>query len=338
MISQDNKNGTGAPGYPTDAIIALTYRCDARCEMCNIWQLKPQEFLAIDDYAKVPSTLKDINISGGEAFMRKDVVDIVKVVHQKCDDPRIVVSTNGFRTEQIVGAMEELRRTIPDIGVGVSLDGIGETHNRIRGIKDAYERATATLRQLGERGFTNVRIGFTAMNENVHEMKQVYDLACGMGFQFTTAVAQNSEIDFSTQVNRDVTDANLYDALGYVMKKELLSYHPKRWMRAYFESGTLTFNRDKKRMLKCRAGIEFFYLAPEGVVYPCLTIPSPMGDLKEHSFEEVWESEQADRVRTEIDGCEECWMICTARSGIKKNIPKALGWIAREKVKAHWSN
>jgi len=338
MISHEHRNGAGGPGYPTDAIIALTYRCDARCEMCNIWQLKPQEFLSVDDYAKVPSTLKDINVSGGEAFMRKDVVDIVKVIHQKCHDPRIVVSTNGFRTEQIVSAMEELRRAIPEIGVGVSLDGIGETHNRIRGIKDAYERATATLRQLGERGFTNVRIGFTAMNENVHEMRQVYDLACEMGFQFTTAVAQNSEIYFSTQVNQEVADAQLYDALGYVMKSELLSYHPKRWMRAYFESGTLTFNRDKKRMLECRAGIEFFYLAPEGVVYPCLTIPSPMGDLKEHTFEEVWESEQADRVRAEIKGCEECWMICTARSGIKKNIPKALGWIAKEKLKAHWSN
>jgi molybdenum cofactor biosynthesis enzyme MoaA len=64
--------------------------------MCNIWQMKPQENLSIDDYAKVPSTLRDINISGGEAFMRKDLVDIVKTVHQKCKNPRIVISTNGF--------------------------------------------------------------------------------------------------------------------------------------------------------------------------------------------------------------------------------------------------
>jgi radical SAM protein with 4Fe4S-binding SPASM domain len=338
MVEHAHRNGTGPVGYPTDAIIALTYRCDARCEMCNIWQLKPQEFLSVEDYAKVPSTLKDINVSGGEAFMRDDVVDIVKVIHQKCESPRIVVSTNGFRTDHIVASMEELRKTIPDIGIGVSLDGIGETHNRIRGIKNAWERATATLRQLRERDFTNVRIGFTAMNENVHEMKQVYDYACKIGVEFTTAVAQNSEIYFSTQVNQDVADEQLYDALGYVMKGELMSYHPKRWMRAYFESGTLLFNKEKKRMLKCRAGIEFFYLAPEGIVYPCLTIPSPMGDLRSSDFETVWESEQADTVRHEIDGCEECWMICTARSGIKKNIPRALGWIAKEKVKAHWSS
>lgn len=338
MDTTHAKMNGSAPGYPTDAIIAITYRCDARCEMCNIWQLKPQEFLSVADYEKVPSTLRDINISGGEAFMRDDVVDIVKVISQKCNDPRIVVSTNGFRTDRILASMEELRRHIPDIGIGVSLDGIGETHNRIRGIKDAYERALATLKGLKERGFTNVRIGFTAMNENTGEMQKVYDLSRELDVEFTTAVAQNSEIYFSTQVNQEVENERLYDALGYVMRNELLSYHPKRWLRAYFENGTLLFNRDKRRPLKCRAGIEFFYLAPEGIVYPCLTIPSPMGDLRHQSFEEVWESGKAGTVRHEIDGCEECWMICTARSGLKKNLPRAFGWIAREKVKAHFSN
>jgi radical SAM protein with 4Fe4S-binding SPASM domain len=109
-------------------------------------------------------------------------------------------------------------------------------------------------------------------------------------------------------------------------------------MRAYFEHGTLLFNQEKKRLLKCRAAIDFFYLAPEGKVYPCLTIPSAMGDLQGHTCEEVWESEDAERVRTEVDGCEQCWMICTARSSLKRNIPKALSWIAKEKAKTHLQN
>lgn len=324
--------------YPADAILAVTYRCDARCQMCNIWQIKPQEHLSVDDYAKVPSTLRDINISGGEAFMRKDLVDIVKAVHAKCGNPRIVISTNGFRTEQVVTKMEALRRTVPDIGIGVSIDGIGEIHDKIRGIKNAYDKALTTLQSLKEREFKNVRIGFTAMNGNAQEMRKVYDLAQSFGFQFTTAVAQNSEIYFSTQKNEQVQDGVLADALGYVIKKELLSYHPKRWMRAYFESGTLIFNEEKRRLLKCRAGIDFFYLAPEGLVYPCLTIPSPMGDLKGHTFEEIWESEAAGKVRREIDGCEKCWMICTARSALKQHMPTALTWIAKEKIKRHLGN
>ncbi len=324
--------------YPTDAIIALTYRCDARCQMCNIWQIKAQEFLTVDDYAKMPETLKDVNISGGEAFMRKDILDIVKVINDKCNQPRMVVSTNGFRTKQIIKAMEELRKTIPDIGIGVSLDGVGETHDRIRGVRDAYKRSLATLHALKEREFTNVRIGFTALNGNVAEMRKVYDLANSLGVQFTTAVAQNSDIYFSTQANEHLNGNELTDALGYVIKNELLSYHPKRWMRAYFESGTLLFNEEGKRLLKCSAAHDFFYLAPEGRIYPCLTIPSPLGDLKGHTFEEVWESEQAEKVRCEVDGCEKCWMICTARSALKRNVPKVLSWIAKEKIKTHLAN
>ncbi len=328
----------GQPAYPTDAIIAVTYRCDARCQMCNIWKIDPQEFLTVDDYAKVPSTLRDINISGGEAFMRKDLVDIVKTVHNKCGGPRIVVSTNGFREDQIITKMEDLRKHIPNIGIGVSLDGIGEIHNKIRGIPRAYDKSLGTLKALKEREFKNVRIGFTAMNDNVGEMEKVYDLAESLGFQFTTAVAQNSDIYFSTQENQGVQNGELADALGYVIKKELLSYHPKRWMRAYFEQGSLVFNEEGRRILKCSAGLDFFYLAPEGIVYPCLTVPSAMGDLKGHTFEEVWESDAADKVRKEIDGCEKCWMICTARSALKRNMPQALSWIAVEKAKRHLGN
>jgi len=325
----------GAVEYPTDAIIAVTYRCDARCEMCNIWQLKPQEFLSAEHYAQMPSSLRDINISGGEAFMRSDIIDIVRVIHQKCPEARIVISTNGFRTAAILKAMDSLRTEIPGIGIGVSLDGIGEVHDRIRGIPNAFEKAMNTLRGLREREYTNVRIGFTAMTDNVGEMRKVYDLSRELGVEFTTAVAQNSEIYFSTRVNQSVEQGGLYDSLGYVMRRELMSYHPKRWLRAYFENGTLMFNRDGRRMLKCRAAHEFFYLAPEGVVYPCLTVPSPMGNLRETSFDALWESQTAEAVRRDIDGCEKCWMICTARSGLKKSLPRAFGWIAREKLRAH---
>lgn len=324
--------------YPTDAVLAVTYRCDARCGMCNIWRLAPQEMLTVDDYAKVPSSLKDINISGGEPFLRKEIVDIVKVVDEKCGGPRIVISSNGFRTKHIIRAMEQLRSSIPNIGIGISVDGIGDMHGRIRGVDGAFDKVMDTLNQLKERGFRNVRLGFTAMNENVHEMPRVYDLARSLGFQFTTSVAQNSDIYFSTQDNEEVQDNRLREALGHVMKRELRSGRPKQWMRAYFESGTLLFNEKKRRMLPCRAGYEFFYLAPEGNVYPCLSIPQVMGSLQGRSFEEVWESEQAERVRASIRGCEQCWMICTARSALKKNLPAALGWIVKNKIKSHLSN
>jgi hypothetical protein len=165
----------------------------------------------------------------------------VKVVHAKCDN-----RASSFRficTAQIV--RDEVLRAPSPISASAFPRWNRETRNRIR--SDTRGRTRRRPKKLRERDFTNIRIGFTAMNENVGEMRQVYDLACSLGVQFTTAVAQNSDIYFSTQVNTDVKPDTLHDALGYVMKHELMSYHPKRWLRAYFESGTLVFNREKKR-------------------------------------------------------------------------------------------
>jgi hypothetical protein len=87
-----------APGYPTDAIIALTYRCDARCEMCNIWQLKPQEFLSIDDYAKVRRRSGHQRFRR-QAFMRSDVADR-EGRPREMRQPRIVISIHLHRSDR----------------------------------------------------------------------------------------------------------------------------------------------------------------------------------------------------------------------------------------------
>jgi len=84
------------------------------------------------------------------------------------------------------------------------------------------------------------------------------------------------------------------------MKKELLSYHPKRWARGVFSVGGSQVQLGREEASRVPRRSRLFLSRAEGLVYPCLTIPSPMGDLKGHSFEEVWESEQAEKVRGEI--------------------------------------
>ncbi len=69
---------------PTDASIIVTYRCQMRCKMCNIWQFPTDESKEISpkDIEKI-SNLKFINITGGEPFQRKDIEDIVAVCFSK---------------------------------------------------------------------------------------------------------------------------------------------------------------------------------------------------------------------------------------------------------------
>lgn len=314
---------------PIDAVVAVTYRCDSRCNMCNIWQLPPGEEMAPAEYRRLPRSLRDINITGGEPFLRDDIVEIVKTLHEHCGRPRIVISTNGFERRRIMHAAPALMKIGRSVGLAVSLDGIGEKHDEIRGIPGGFDKVVETLTQLRTIGYRNVRVAFTAQRDNVKHLGAVYDLSRQFGFQFTMVVAQNSEFYFSTADNQTVEPFDLAGELRYVMRKELLSMSPKRWLRSYFYSGVIRYNVSKERILACRAGRDSFFLDPEGSVYPCLTLNRLMGNIRKQSFEEIWDSPKAREVCAAVDGCREpCWMICTARSAMQRRPAGPAKWIA----------
>jgi MoaA/NifB/PqqE/SkfB family radical SAM enzyme len=313
---------------PVDAVVAVTYRCDSRCNMCNIWQLPPGDELEPAQYRKLPRTLRDINVTGGEPFLRDDLVDIIRVLNERCGRPRIVISTNGFERRRIAHAAPELLKIGRNVGIAVSLDGIGEKHDEIRGIPGGFDKVVETLKQLRTIGFRNVRVAFTAQRSNVKHLGAVYDLSRQFGFQFTTSVAQNSDFYFSTDENQTVDPLDLSAELAYVMRKELLSFSPKRWLRAYFYTGVLAYNSSKDRILPCRAGSDSFFMDPAGFVYPCLTLNKAMGNVGTSSFDELWEGAEAEAARRAVAVCRQpCWMICTARTAMLRQPLGPARWI-----------
>lgn len=313
---------------PVDAVVAVTYRCDSRCNMCNIWQLPPGKEMTPEEYERLPETLDDVNITGGEPFLREDIVDVTGTVYERCHAPRIVISTNGFQHRRILHAAPSLMKIGRRVGIAVSLDGIGEMHDSIRGVEGGFDKVIETLTQLKKLGYGNVRVAFTAQRQNVEHLGAVYDLSRQFGFQFTTSVAQNSEFYFSTSENQRVEPDRLGEELEYVMRKELISLSPKRWLRSYFYSGVNSYNLAGRRVLDCRAGTDSFFLDPGGEVYPCLTLERRMGNLLETGFEALWKSEEAETARRAVKACTmPCWMICTARSSMKRRPLKPASWI-----------
>ncbi len=100
--------------------VIVTYRCNARCSMCNRYKApsKPEEEISIETIKKLPK-MYFTNITGGEPFIRTDLKDIVRELYKKSD--RIVISTNGFFTERIV----DLCKEFPQIGIPYLYRGSG---------------------------------------------------------------------------------------------------------------------------------------------------------------------------------------------------------------------
>jgi len=322
------------PG-PIDAVLAVTYRCNSRCTMCNIWQAEPQDEDEITHYRRLPPSLRSINVSGGEPFLRGDLPAIIAAIKTQCRRGQIIISSNGLQPQRIRKLGQQILRLDPGIGVGVSIDGIGEVHDRIRGVSGAYERALESVRVLQELGCTNLRLAYTATQGNAGQMVRVYNLANELGVQFTCAVAHSSDHYFGTD-DTVVPDGELLDEeLKRLSSSELRSSSPKRWLRSYFTSGLRHFVAHGRRPLPCDAGRDFFFMSPRGDIYPCNIRDEVMGNLRESNFSTLWTSDQANRVRAAIAGCSICWMICTARTAIRRH-PLQIGWwILANKARGH---
>lgn len=322
--------------YPVDAVIGVTYNCNSRCVMCDIWKMDPHEQMTLEDFAKIPTTLQDVNISGGEPFLHKQIVDIVRTVYARVPKARITISSNGFSTKLIEQRITEILKYVPDIRVGISIDGMNDMHDTIRGIPNGFQKCMDTVDMLKRVGVKSIRLAFTVTTDNVAHFSKVYELARSKGVEFTCAFAQSSDFYFGAKQNFEHPDPQLLkEGFAHVIRRELRSFSPKRWVRAFFAYGLYQFATTNNQPLSSRPGTDFFYLDPNGHVYPSVVHYHKMGDIKSvNTFDELWNSAEAEAARKKVaENGKQYWMICTARSAIRRNPFAVLKWFVQAQLR-----
>ena len=322
-------------GMPTDASIITTYRCCMKCKMCNIWkyptdinrEIKPREL------EKLPQ-LKFINITGGEPFVRRDIDEIVEVSFKKA--PRVVISTAGYQVDNILALAEKF----PKIGIRVSIEGLSTINDYLRGRDSGFDRGMKTLLGLRKMGIKDIGFGITVSDNNSSDMLELYELSKNLKMEFATASFHNS-FYFHKQdnkiLNEDVVINNFYELTDRLLSEK----HPKSWFRAFFNIGLINYIKANKRLLPCEAGTVNFFIEPYGGVYPCNGLEEKywkksMGNIRDYdTFEALWFSEQADKVRNLVKTCpKNCWMVGTAAPVMKKYIKHPLTWVLKQKSKS----
>lgn len=308
--------------------VIVTYRCNARCTMCNRYKApsKPEEEISLETIKKLPP-MYFTNITGGEPFIRQDLPDIVRELYKKSD--RIVISTNGFFTDRIIKLCEEF----PNIGIRISIEGLEQTNNEIRGLPDGFNRGYTTLKKLVEMKHPDVGFGMTVQDKNAHDLVPLYKKSEELGMEFATASLHNS---FYFVEAKNIIHDRLMVAQNFedLINELLNSNSPKKWFRAYFNHGLINYIFGQKRLLPCDMSFDTFFIDPYGDVMPCNGTKDKevMGNLNNQTWDELWNSKQADEVRKKVRCCDRnCWMIGSVSPAMHKYIWKPALWVVKHK-------
>lgn len=320
---------------PTDVSIITTYRCQMQCKMCNIWknptdirkEIKPEELMILPQF-------KFVNVTGGEPFLREDLEDIIEVLFKKSQ--RIVISTSGWHVDKVLALAEKF----PNIGIRVSIEGLSQRNDDLRGRNGGFDRGLETLLGLRKMGIKDIGFGITVSDNNSEDMLWLYELSRNLGLEFATASFHNSYYfhkDDNFISNKDEVISNFHKLIELLLAENT----PKSWFRAFFNLGLINYIRNKKRMLPCEAGTLNFFVDPYGEIYPCNGLEEKywkesMGNIRNcKTFDDIWHSKQAEKVRALVSACpKNCWMVGTAAPVMKKYLKYPLKWVFENKVKS----
>lgn len=328
-----NTGWAGTEGL-LEAAVITTYRCNAKCHMCNIWKYPTdvKEEIRPEILQKLPK-LAFCNITGGEPFLRDDIGELVDVIRHKAK--RVVISTNGYYTERVLA----IAKRNPGIGFRISIEGLPAANDELRGLKDGFDHGLRTLLELQRMGVKDIGFGITISDRNIGDLVELYQLAKSMDLEFATAVVHNSYY-FHKSDNVITRQAEARAALENLIAELLRTKKMKNWFRAYFNYGLIHYAEGKPRLLPCKAGTENFFVDPWGEIRPCNGLEESiwidsMGNLNKNSFDEIWNGQKARDIRKKVEACRKnCWMIGTAAPVMKKRLHIPLQWVLKNKYRS----
>ena len=161
-LVRDHWLGCLLPPLPLSLQFPVTDICNSRCLMCNVWRQKRGQELTPDDMRRILANplfrkIRYAGINGGEPTLRTDLAEIGRAMVESLPNLRgVAVITNAIRPAQVLPRIQALADVVRAAGremsVSVSLDGIGELHDRNRGVSGNFAGAVQVIDAVRQAG------------------------------------------------------------------------------------------------------------------------------------------------------------------------------------------
>jgi MoaA/NifB/PqqE/SkfB family radical SAM enzyme len=304
---------------PPFLILFINSICNMRCEHCFYWkQLNQRDDLTFEEIVALSRDLgpiENLNLSGGEPFLRKEFDAICRQFIRHNGVKEIYVPTNGWFADKtlrmIRGVLEEPGLRL--FAVELSLDGMPAFHDKFRDAPNSFRKAMETYDALARLQLEDPRLQIHAISvateTNMEEIRRLttflYD-RCPQMTHHNLAIIRGDRKNPSLQGPALDSYRALYDYMRRLWApREAVRYGSI--VDPMLQWAKLESAEQKRQVVACRAGVLSAVVHANGDVGVCEQRP-PIGNLRKNSFREIWHARHANDIRRSI-AHKECY--CT---------------------------
>ncbi|MHB1830731.1 MAG: radical SAM protein [Candidatus Micrarchaeaceae archaeon] len=292
--------------------IATTDLCNSRCTFCNIWEnrkthenMSPQE---IEKYLSDP-ICKDVEYiinSGGESTTRTDLTEFMLAEHKAIPKAKLNLSTNALMPERAYNTVKACLEAGAKVEGSISLDGIGEDHDKLRGVKGNFEKVDKliTLYQELQKQYPKtfeIATGSVLVDNTIPNIEEVKEYC------------RRRHIPFAVQWYNATPYYNNVGTEQEHMKQEAIKIL-KNFPPDLIMSKWVDWLNGKPIRFKCYSLYNFCVIKSDSTIVPCLTHwDAPAGRLRENTFSEIWNNKNNPNMKEtreivrQCQGCLNSW-------------------------------
>lgn len=285
---------------PFSIVVSVSYRCNSKCRTCDVWR-KDNDDMAVAEWRKVFAGLGHapfyLTFTGGEPSLRADLHELVIAGAELCRPRVITIPTNGLLTRRILEQVDQICKAAPhtQIGINLSLDGVGQEHDEIRNVPGNWQRALETWQGLKELQGSHknlvLSVHTVVSKINAHRIREIVE---GLEFlepdSYITEVAEE-RVELDT-VGWDITPspevyAPIADYLSTLAREASSSGFARitQAFRADYYQLAKEILRQQRQVIPCHAGWASGHIAPNGDVWSCCIRAEPVGNLRKTGYD-----------------------------------------------------
>jgi len=335
------------PLAPHEWLFPVTYRCNARCVMCNIWQGSHTGELATEEWDKVLAdpffrSVQSVSLTGGEPTLREDLPQLARLLTQRLPAlKRVTLTTNALSTPRVVSHCEQIAGLCRSRGiglfVGISVDGIGPVHDEMRGIPGAFNRVRATIAELRKLDAHRLRLGIncTLTRRNLQDAENVRRWCHDQGLPADFIVASFAERYYgNVQSESDLSFTNEQCPQLATFLNRLSAHRSFGNPAAYFYADAARMLlRGSARTTPCVFQKDGFILDARGDMQYCM-FSHVLGNVREQPAGAIYFAPQSLAHRREViaHACRNCTITCFLELGLAKDAFKYLRFLLERRT------